>query len=161
MSQRGKKSSKVKQVAVTLILVSAPGFFAGPAWQAAYEGFASLLIFFVYHIILLFLGSFGLFSYYHLMSIKNVERLLAEEGMGRRETAFARSGGEGVETSGSGALIGMIVGGMVGMIAGMIIESVVGSIYFIFIRMFVIIFFGTVATSVGEALEQLKWSKKA
>jgi len=113
------------------------------------------------HIILLFLGSFGLFAYYHLMSIKNVERLLAEEGMGRWEAAFARSGREGIETSGAGALIGMIVGGMVGMITGTMIESVVGSIYFIFIRMFMIVFFGTVVASVGEALEQLKWSKKA
>ncbi len=55
----------------------------------------------------------------------------------------------------------MIVGGMVGMITGAMIESVVGSIYFIFIRMFMIVFFGTVVASVGEALEQLKWSKKA
>ena len=48
MSKRGRKSSRIKQVAVTLILVSAPSFFAGPAWQAAYEGFASLFIFFIY-----------------------------------------------------------------------------------------------------------------
>jgi len=58
MSKSGKKSSKVKQVAVTLILVSTLVFFAGPAWQAAYEGFAPPFIFFIYHITLLFLGSF-------------------------------------------------------------------------------------------------------
>ncbi len=161
MSKSGKKSSKVKQVAVTLILVSALGFFAGPVWQVAYEGFASLFIFFIYHIILLFLGSFGLFAYYHLMSIKNVERLLAEEGMGRREAALARSGRESIETSGAGALIGMIIGGMAGIIIGMMIEAVVESIYSMFVRTLMIVFFGTVAASVGEALEQLKWSKRA
>ena len=161
MSKSGKKSSKVKQVAVTLILVSALDFFAGPAWQAAYEGFASLFIFFIYHIILLFLGSFGLFAYYHLMSIKNVERLLAEEGMGRREAALARSSRGGIETSGAGALIGMIIGGMAGIIIGMMIEAVVESIYSMFVRTLMIVFFGTVAASVGEALEQLKWSKRA
>jgi len=103
-------------VAVTLILVSVVDFLAGPAWQAAYEGFAAFGIFFIYHIILLFLGSFGLFSYYHLIGIKNVERLLTEEGMGRRETALARSRREGIETSGAGALIGMIIGEMAGII---------------------------------------------
>ena len=161
MSKSGKKSSKVKQVVVTLILVSALGFFAGPVWQAAYEGFASLFIFFIYHIILLFLGSFGLFAYYHLMSIKNVERLLAEEGMGRREAALARSSRGGIETSGAGALIGMIIGGMAGIIIGMMIEAVIESIYSMFVRTLMIVFFGTVAASVGEALEQLKWSKRA
>ncbi|MHA1723034.1 MAG: hypothetical protein ACTSXW_08160 [Candidatus Baldrarchaeia archaeon] len=95
------------------------------------------------------------------MSIKNVERLLAEEGMGRREAALARSSRGGIETSGTGTLIGMIIGGMAGIIIGMIIESVVGFIYFIFIRMFMIVLFGTVAASVGEALEQLKWSRRA
>jgi len=95
------------------------------------------------------------------MSIKNVERLLAEEGMGRREAALARSGRESIETSGAGALIGMIIGGMAGIIIGMMIEAVVESIYSMFVRTLMIVFFGTVAASVGEALEQLKWSKRA
>jgi len=148
-------------VAITLILISAIDIISGPAWQAAYESFAAFLTFLIYHIILLMLGSFGLFAYYHLMNIKNVERLLAEKDTGRREAALARSGKESIETSGAGALLGMIIGGITGIIIGVMIEAVVNSIYSMFIRMFAIIFFGTVAASVGEALELLKWSKKA
>jgi len=43
----------------------------------------------------------------------------------------------------------------------MMTEAMVESIYSMFVRTLTIVFFGTVAASVGEALEQLKWSKRA